>query len=256
LTEGDKKDPDSKNAPRYPSVDTINLNVSGHIELNVPKAESGKAERSSEQETYSHALKRDFFSKLRKVRFLAEIFTLIVLGIYTGINYCLYGATKDTERVSQRAYVNVQYITVLHGFVEDAPAEAIVFYQNTGHTPAKELSVAPMFDFIDNPLMTDPRPAPKHWLKCETTPQGGVLPPDVIRNVNAATAIGIRRAPTFTKKLYESILTNQKKWLVGAVIQYRDQFGSCHATSEVFWFNPASQEFDAAPYGFQQIDGD
>ena len=69
--------------------------------------------------------------------------------------------------------------------------EAIVFYKNTGLTPAKDINVSPMEDWITNPFLLWPRPSPKHWLKCEINPQGSVLPPGITRETNAAVVMGI-----------------------------------------------------------------
>jgi hypothetical protein len=166
-------------------------------------------------------------------------------------------ANKHSEtalEVTQRAYVNVESISLIQPFEVGKSAEAVVNYKNTGLTPAKDVDVSPMEDWIPNPLLQSPRPAAKHFLKCEIFTQGAVLPPGTTRQTSAALTMGIERARPITGKLYASIITNQTKWIVGAIIRYRDQFGHCHATAEPFWYNPASKEFDAAPYGFQQID--
>jgi hypothetical protein len=80
------------------------------------------------------------------------------------------------------------------------------------------------------------------------------LPPGISRSISAATATGVYRTQTLSDTVLHDIQHNQRKWVVGAEISYRDQFGHCHATFEPFWYNPASNEFDAAFYGFRQGD--
>jgi hypothetical protein len=113
-----------------PTTSDINLNVTGRVELNVPEPKGSEKERPS-NERYRDSLKTDFFKQLCKVRFLVEVLTLVLLGVYTAINYCLYRTTKDTEQVSERAYVNVKSI-IFVPLVVGQPMDAVVTYKTPG----------------------------------------------------------------------------------------------------------------------------
>jgi hypothetical protein len=228
---------------------TVNVNIVGRVELDVPEAKAVKEERATHQ-SYRDAVKTNFFRQLRKVRFLVEVLTLVLLAIYTIINYWLYRTTRDTEQVTERAYVNVESITAVP-IVVGQPLEAAVTYKNTGLTPARELYVAPIFDVIPRPPMGQ---RSVQWLKCQTYPPGTVLPPGISRSIDAATSTGRYAPRILTNPTSDALTHGQQKWVVGAMISYRDQFGHCHATFEPFWYNPASNLFDAAPVGFQQAD--
>jgi hypothetical protein len=112
LTDDDKKQSKGDDSPREPSSNSINLNISGRIELNVPKPESVQQENSREQAAYGEAIKENFFRQLRKVKFLAGVLTLVVLGIYTLINYGLYRKTTEQLILSERPWIAMEVALV------------------------------------------------------------------------------------------------------------------------------------------------
>jgi len=257
LTDEDRKDSESQNPPREPSGASVNLNISGRVVLDLPKPPSVKHEHSNQQATYRQDLKDNLSLQLRKVRFLAEILTLIVLSIYTGINYCLYKTTKDTEQVTERAYVNVQQVRLAHPFAIGATAEALIDYGNSGLTPAKELWIATSVAFSDNGKISADV---ERQGACHTVPNGEVLPPKVIRHVSTDTArrSGLSVPPEFKFRVkadrYADVIASRTRWYVGASISYRDQFGRCHHTYELFFYNPQTSEFDPSFIGWKQTD--
>ena len=56
---------------------------------------------------------------------------IVVVAIYTAINFCLYHTTKDSLRISQRAYLNVGPIGL-----DSSSGTILLPLENSGHLPA------------------------------------------------------------------------------------------------------------------------
>ena len=189
--------------------------------------------------------------------FDVQALTLLVLGIYTSINYCLYKTATNNEEITERAYVNVQNVRAEHGFAVGSTADALVDYKNVGLTPAKDLWIyIGVFSSRTMPKELTTRTHPK----CETIKNGEVLPPGITRHKssNILERFGVA-APHIPGMLiqpddYAAIISGAARWIVSVSISYRDQFGQCHYTREPFSYNPQTSEFDPMFIGWEQTD--
>lgn len=74
-----------------------------------------------------------------------QIITLVVLGIYTGINYFLYDNSVQTLQASEQAFIFVTGVEIRphdpvpYEFIKTAPAYVIVKIKNSGNTVARQL---------------------------------------------------------------------------------------------------------------------
>jgi len=166
---------------------------------------------------------------------------------------------RDLTEATERAYVNIQNVSLVKPFVLGNLADALIEYKNTGITPAKDLYLTITSGFS----AATPANYTNLLTKCETIKRGAVLPPGVVRHIDTIR-LGAAVPPNIeaqaesvyriTPKLLDDINSGGQTWTVGAWIRYHDQFGHCHATFEPFLFNPRTGEFDAAQLGFEQID--
>lgn len=150
--------------------------------------------------------------RLQRRSFIVGVVTLLVLIAYTTINYCLYLTTRDTERVSQRAFVFSRELELYNGLM-------IVPIENSGSTPAENLIVRSnrhMWKMEDKwPVNYDfPDSVPGE-------PEPGMLGP---KQLGAAPLIPM--GPVCTQLLWQGKL----KMLVWGRLSYSDIFGDSHTT--------------------------
>jgi hypothetical protein len=139
----------------------------------------------------------------RENRSARNIALAAVIGgwVYAGIaalQYCAMLATNRTAqttlRVTERAYVNVQFVEPVEPLQLGSTREAAIHYENTGLTPAKDLFI----QRVDNVATRDQTFQTLPILKsCDAAPRGEILPPKVPRTISANIS---KASPAFTQE--------------------------------------------------------
>lgn len=168
--------------------------------------------------------------------------------------------SQQTLVATERAYVNVQDVKVTSFKIGEIP-EAQAFYKNAGLTPATYLLAQPA-SFIRGQTNGKPPEPQTRQLECGTTiAMGAVLPAGVTRPVksNVMTlgddpeSLKFASVPLL-KDDFKAVQNYQKTWYVVVYVSYDDGFGYFRQTAEPFEYDPATKSFNAAKFGWRQLD--
>src|ERR1700730_380363 len=83
--------------------------------------------------------------RLETKKYRIEKLTLILLFLYTLINYCLYQSTKETFHAAERGWVGITDITVEHAFLRDTKPKTI---EVVGSVNVRNFGPRPIFHSI------------------------------------------------------------------------------------------------------------
>jgi hypothetical protein len=185
---------------------------------------------------------------------------------------------EQSLQVQQRAYVHVEEVKLVRFEVGKTP-EAIIYYKNTGLTPAESVLAIPSSLIRaqrNGPI--EPQ-TPKEAVGCASIRtgeihqmarmRGQVLPPAITRSINttwefmgwdfavrseAEQLTGFVGQSPLTAEQFTAVRTWRKRWYVVLFISYFDQFGRCHASAERFVYDQRDSNFHPTPWGWRQAD--
>ena len=186
-----------------------------------------------------------------------EILALVGFG-YLVFASLQWRTMRQSLQVTQRAYVNVQWIRPIESVQIGAELDAIVEYKNSGSTPAKHLWISTGFDFVNPSYMPSELPRDGRAGNIRQMGIGQILPPNVSRQLS----IGFMFPPnfpagfknTFSDEMVNEIEAGRSKWVVWVTIDYVDYFGQRHDSVETFVYNRQTKAFEPSRSGFYQSD--
>ena len=168
-----------------------------------------------------------------------EWLSFVALAIYCGLTAMLWWTSREGIHSGQRAYLIVKKVKLAVPLEVGKPIQATYEIQNTGQTPAQNVTVTSILD-----LYSGTPPPAEHLGPPGTVDIGaGQVQPMAIARINPLTAEEARDVSEKQGDLFSAITKNRRLFIYG-LISYTDVFGGRDETEFCVAYTPSMRTPD------------